>query len=111
MPKSDSALWSSLIEAFHTNGLKPPRATVTVGSVHVRMSLLTTGRYLSVRPRSALRFQGKQPLILIKALPIELPTARHPVAIVTLKNRALPPVARLFIDCVREVAKSPAGGK
>jgi DNA-binding transcriptional LysR family regulator len=109
MPKSDSALWSSLIEAFHTNGLKPPRATVTVASLHVRMSLLTTGRYLSVRPRSTLRFQGKQPLI--KALPIELPTARHPVAIVTLKNRALPPVVRLFVDCVREVAKSPAGGK
>jgi len=109
MHKSDSALWSSFIEAFHTNGLKPPRVTVTVTSLHVRMSLLTTGRYLSVRPRSVLRFQGKQPLI--KALPVELPTARHPVAIVTLKNRALPPVARLFIDYIREIAKPLAVGK
>jgi DNA-binding transcriptional LysR family regulator len=103
MHKSDSAFWSSLIEAFQTNGLKPPRATVTVTSLHVRMSFLATGRYLSVRPRSTLRFQGKQPLI--KALPVELPTDRHPIAIVTLKNRTLSPVARLFIDYIREVAK------
>jgi DNA-binding transcriptional LysR family regulator len=109
MHKSDSALWSSLIEAFHTNGLKPPWATVTVTSLHVRMSFLTTGRYLSVRPRSTLRFQGKQPLI--KALSVELPAARHPIAIVTLKNRTLSPVARLFIDYIREVAKPLAGGK
>src|SRR5882672_4696699 len=40
MPKSDSPLWPSLIEAFHAGGLKPPQATVTVGSFLVRVSLL-----------------------------------------------------------------------
>jgi hypothetical protein len=30
---------------------------------------------------------------------------RRPNGIVTLKNRTLSPVAQLFIDCAREVAK------
>jgi hypothetical protein len=30
------------------------------------------------------------------------------VGIITLKNRTLSPVAQLFIDCTREVAKSMA---
>jgi hypothetical protein len=43
----------------------------------------------------------------IKALPVHLPSARVPTGIVTLKTRALSPVAQLFIDCAREVAKTP----
>jgi hypothetical protein len=37
--------------------------------------------------------------------------ARLPSGIVTLKNRALSPVAQLFIDCAREVAKPLAKRK
>ena len=107
MPKSDSTLWSSLIEAFRASGLEPPRATVTAASIHVRMSLLGTGRFLSLRPQSAVRFQGANPLL--KALPVELPTTSHPVAIMTLKNRTLSPLARLFIEHTRAVAKQIAG--
>ena len=109
MPKSDSPLWPSLIKAFHASGLKPPRAAVTVSSFHVRISLLATGRFLSIRPGSTLRFQGKAPLL--KALPVELPTNQEPVAIITLKNRTLSPVARLFIEHAREVAKPLAKSK
>ena len=38
-------------------------------------------------------------------LPIELSLAREPIGIVTLKNRTLSPVAKLFIEHAREVAK------
>jgi hypothetical protein len=38
----------------------------------------------------------------IKALPIDLPTTRRPIAVVTLKNRTVSPVAQVFIDCARE---------
>jgi DNA-binding transcriptional LysR family regulator len=103
MPKADSSLWLSLVEAFDANGLTPPRATVTTSSSHVRSSCLNTGRFLSVRPRSVLRFQGNQPSL--KELPVKLLATHRPIAIVTLKNRTLSPVARLFIDCLREVAK------
>jgi hypothetical protein len=47
----------------------------------------------------------------IKALPIDLPNIQIPVGIITLKNRTLTPVAQLFIDCAREVAKLLATGK
>ncbi len=109
MPKSDSPLWPALIKAFHASSLKPPRATVTVSSFHVRISFLATGRFLSVRPGSTLRFQGRAPLL--KALPVELPSNQEPVAIMTLKNRTLSPVARLFIEHAREVAKPLAKRK
>jgi hypothetical protein len=41
----------------------------------------------------------------IKILPAELRTAGVPIAVVTLKSRALSPVAQLFVDCAREIAK------
>jgi DNA-binding transcriptional LysR family regulator len=41
----------------------------------------------------------------IKVLPVELPTTHRPSGIITLKNRLLSPLAQLFIECVREVAK------
>ena len=41
----------------------------------------------------------------IKVLPVELQGTHVPISIVTLKNRSLSPVARLFIEHAREVAK------
>jgi hypothetical protein len=41
-------------------------------------------------------------------VPVEIPMARLPNGIVTLKNRAPGPVVQLFIDSAREVAKSLA---
>jgi hypothetical protein len=41
----------------------------------------------------------------IKVLPVKPQMAHVQNVIVTLKNRALSPVAQLFIDCAREVAK------
>jgi DNA-binding transcriptional LysR family regulator len=52
--------------------------------------------------RSSTTFGTRQ---AVKVLPINLPTTRRPIGIVTLKNRTLSPVAQLFIDCAHEVAK------
>jgi hypothetical protein len=38
-------------------------------------------------------------------LPVKLPLASIPIGIVTIGNRTLSPVARLFIECAREIAK------
>jgi DNA-binding transcriptional LysR family regulator len=106
LAKPDGPLWPSLIKAFQAGGLKSPRVTVTTNSYHTRFSLLATGRFLSVRSERALKFQfGQSP---VKALPIKLPMTRAPVAIITLKNRTLSPVARQFIEHTRVVAKSIA---
>jgi DNA-binding transcriptional LysR family regulator len=42
---------------------------------------------------------------LLKALPVKLPDVQRRVAILTLKNRTLSPLAELFIKTAREVAK------
>ena len=43
-------------------------------------------------------------LPVISCLPIKLPRSRPPIAIVTLKNRTLSPIAELFIQHARELA-------
>ena len=52
---------------------------------------------------SSLEFPVENPSI--KVLPVDLPTTRRPTGIMTLKNRTLSPVTKLFIECCREVAK------
>jgi hypothetical protein len=41
----------------------------------------------------------------LKALPVHLPATQRTMAIVVLKNRTLSPIAKLFIETVRAVAK------
>ena len=72
----------------------------------MRIKLATTGRLLAVVPSSILRFPAKHPSL--KVLPVELPTTHRQIGIITLKNRTLSPLAKLFIEHAREVAKSIA---
>jgi hypothetical protein len=58
---------------------------------------------------SILRFSSQQPEI--KVLPVRPAIADIPVGVVTLKNRTISPVAQLFIDTAREVAKHLAKKK
>jgi len=109
LPPLESVIGSILTQAFRASGLDYPRVTVVTDSPHMRISLLATGRFVTVFPASALRFLTRRSEL--KVLPVELPMARRPNGIVTLKNRALSPVARLFIDCAREVAKPLAKRK
>jgi DNA-binding transcriptional LysR family regulator len=109
LPPPRSVIGSIVMEAFRASGLDYPRATVITDSPHMRISLLATGRFVTVFPASALRFPTRR--TELKVLPVELPMARQPNGIVTLKNRALSPVAQLFIDSAREVAKPLAKRK
>jgi DNA-binding transcriptional LysR family regulator len=101
MPPPGTVAGAIAIEAFEAVRLKPPRATA-YASPEVRMSLVATGRFLSIVSEhrlSAMRLE-------IKALPVEPPLASVPSGIVTLKKRTLTPAAKAFIDHAREVAKS-----
>ena len=103
LPPSESVTGSVAKEAFRASGLDFPRVSVITISPEARIGLLATGRFLTIIPASALRLPTKR--AEIKVLPVELPMARVPNGVVTLKNRTLSPVAQLFIDCAREVAK------
>jgi DNA-binding transcriptional LysR family regulator len=93
-----------MAEAFHTIGV--PRSTIWSHSLNLRNNLLATGRYVTVMPGSVLRFGPQR--AWFKVLPVDLPRWRLPVSIMTLKNRTLSPVAQLFIERARELAKSLA---
>jgi len=103
LPAPDDAFGTFVTEAFRSAGLEYPRATVATSALEIRANLLRTGRYLSIVPEFWLQLPA--PHSFIKKLPVELPVTGAPIGIVTLKGRELSPVAQLFIDCAREVAK------
>ena len=109
LPPPESVPGAVLRDAMRAAGLAYPRASVLTNSAEVRMNLLAGSRFLTIFATSTLRFSTQRPEI--KVLPVELPGARVPVGIITLKNRTLDPVARLFIDTAVEVAKPRAEGK
>jgi DNA-binding transcriptional LysR family regulator len=92
-----------IAEAFNAQGLQPPHERVSAGSILLRNRLLATGRFVSVLPSSVLRPNAKQ--WSLKALPIDLGVKPRSIAIVTLKNRTVGPVAGLFVEHLRAVAK------
>lgn len=103
LPQPDSPVGSFVRDIFRVSGVELPRHGVTCGSLQFTYMLMATGRYLGLFPKSLLHFSGNR--FAIKVLPVQLPATSPPVGIVTLKNRTIPPAAKLFIDCVRTVAK------
>ena len=99
---------SLVTNAFHASGLPPPRLTVSSNSPMLRNELLATGRFLTVVAGFSLKLPRRHPFL--RPLPVELPNKRHPVAIITLKNRELSPLAQLFIERVRALTKPLAKG-
>jgi DNA-binding transcriptional LysR family regulator len=64
---------------------------------------LPRGTSLGILPVSLLRFGANIPRL--KVLPLNLPVDPWPVGIMTLKNRTLTPVVKLFIEHARAVTK------
>ena len=94
---------SPFVDAFRAIGLDAPTPRVLVYSLPLRASLLATGEFITLVPGSVLRFGGEH--MSLKVLPVQLPDWQLPVAIITLKNRALSPLAQTFIECARDVVK------
>jgi len=103
IPSPESGLGSVVMEAFRANGLDCPRATVVADFSEARMSLVMTGRFLTISPNSAYRFSARRPELQV--LPLKQSLGHAPVGIVTLKNRTLSPIMQLFIKSCRELAK------
>ena len=101
-PAPGTAFDSLVVEAFRASGLEPPRAAVYADAYGLRIKLAESGPFLAVVPASVLKFSVKH--TSIKMLPVELPTTRSQIGIITLKNRTLSPLAQLFIGCAREIA-------
>jgi DNA-binding transcriptional LysR family regulator len=109
LPPPESGVSAANAAIFRSAELELPAAIVVCSNGIARLALAAEGRFLTISSESVLRFAGRD--MAVKALPINLPPIQRPVGIVKLKNRTLSPVAQLFIDCAREVAKPLATGK
>jgi DNA-binding transcriptional LysR family regulator len=109
LPPHDTLIRSLVAEAFRARGLDIPRDTVITGSNQLSNALLATGRFLGVLSGSTLRLSGRR--MSVRALPVEFSMPSSPVGIVTLKDRTVSPVAQLFIDHARKLAKPLAKGR
>ena len=101
----EGSLSGAYIEAgFRAQGLALPQHRLTSFSMQLRFHLLATGRFITVLHDSVLRFNAKR--WSLKPLATSLSLQPMPIVMFTLKNRTLSPVVQLFIEQVRQVARS-----
>jgi len=106
LPSAETMPSSLADELFRAAGTEMPRAPTTTLSMHLCSRLAAAAGFVTLLPTSIMRFGNHDRSL--KVLPIKLAPQRRPVAIVTLKNRTLSPVAKHFVDCVHRVARQAA---
>jgi DNA-binding transcriptional LysR family regulator len=99
----DSWNYRVVAEAFRTRGLRVPKISVMTLSIHLRISLLASGRFITTFPSAIPRFHTARRSI--KVLPVDLPDRPCPVVVKTLKNRTLNPVVERFISHIRDFTR------
>jgi DNA-binding transcriptional LysR family regulator len=103
LPRSGTPARAIIADWFHACRLELPHSAVVCNSVQLQNALIERGHFLTLLPRSLLRFSAKR--LAIKILNVKLPSPQGPVGILTLKNRKPAPVTQLFIECIRDVAR------
>jgi DNA-binding transcriptional LysR family regulator len=106
LPPRETWTYAFVEKAFRARGLGMPKLSLMTFSLPLVIHFLATGPFITVLPRTVASLHASSELLGI--LPVDFPAFSWPVAIVTLKDRTLSPVAQRFIDCAREVAKSLA---
>lgn len=107
LPPFDSFGSIFIAEAFRANGLSPPKSVATAVSRTMRNRLLATGRFLTMLPGFSV-IPDQYPFL--RKLPVKLlPDTRAPLQVITIKNRALSPLALLFLKTLRTIAAKSLG--
>lgn len=104
LPQPSAVIGAVLADAFRKCGATFPSSGVVWGSPSITCAFLPIGPFVSALPASLLQFGANLPPL--RVLPVDLPIDPWPVGIMTLKDRTLTPVVKVFIDCAREAAKS-----
>jgi DNA-binding transcriptional LysR family regulator len=103
MPQSDNIAMALIVDMFASAGLMPPTPQVVSNSMTLRMRLVESGRFIAILPNSTLHFGRKR--MRVKILPIPLRMQAPPIQAIFLRNRTPNPIARLFIEELRGIAK------
>ena len=103
LPPPETVAGSIIGETFRACGLATPQGVVMWTSLPL-IALLQSGPYLAMWPASVLRFGTRN--LSVRVLPVNLPVLPRPVGVITLKGRTISPLAQLFIEYTRKMAKS-----
>jgi DNA-binding transcriptional LysR family regulator len=103
LPPYDSVPGQLIQQIFQAANLQLPEPTIVTLSGQLTVTLVAGGGFVGILPASVAKFNTKR--AGLKILPIKLPTVHVAASIVTVKNRTPSPTARLFINCVRDVAR------
>jgi DNA-binding transcriptional LysR family regulator len=103
-PYSGATLEKALFEVFRAHRLPSPHVVVKTVSGQLRNFLSLRGDFVALVAASLLKINADT--VGLKELPLRLPVPPMPVVMITLRNRTLSRTVELFLDCVRDVAKS-----
>jgi DNA-binding transcriptional LysR family regulator len=104
MPSLAGVSGQLVAQLFQASGLDLPRSNVVTASFQLNQRLLEDGPFLAVLPASVAYSLTRNSSVRI--LPVSLPEQSSPVGITKLRNRRLSPVAEIFIEAARAVAKA-----
>ena len=102
LPPPDSIAGRYVTETFQANGVEPPLAQVISFSIPLYHSLVATGHFLTLQPVLMARLAGHLPL---KRLDVQFSGVPRSIGVMMLRRRTLSPLAQIFINCARDVAK------
>jgi len=102
----DSWNHASVAEVFRNSGLSFPSVAMMTFSVHLRANLLAAAPFISTFPNSFLHLNGHR--LSLQILPVDFSTRPWPVVAITLKNRTLNPVAKVFIEHIHAFTRTLA---
>jgi DNA-binding transcriptional LysR family regulator len=100
LPPLNSIMGRHITQAFRHQGLDPPRRRVESFSLPLRFHLLESD-FITLHPFVA-TLMGKH--LHLRLLDVELPEISRPIGFMTLKNRTLTPLARVFTTRAQEMA-------
>ena len=103
MPPPNSQFGTFVADTFWSKGIKFPPKGAVFGTVHLSCALLAREPFVSIFPTSMLRLGTNLPPL--KVLPVNLPIPPWPVGMLSLKDRTVAPVVRLFVNSVRDVVR------
>ena len=107
LPRPDHPVGALVYDAFRRSKVPAPQNVVVAPSAPFTYGLISKGLHLGVLGLVYIGAYAQQ-RGAVKVLPVKLPIPAWPISIVTLKNRALNPATKLFVDCAQEVAESLA---
>ena len=100
----DSFLGRVVVDVFRRRGLPLPAAVVTTVSIYMRLTLLASGKFISVLPLTMLRHPSSS--AWLRAVDTDLADTAAPIALITMKKRRASGPQRLFQQASLEVCKA-----